>query len=402
MVNLFYIAFGLLATCASAAAAPLFAPDDDPREMAAYGTRSAASPKAVDLETTFAGQLPADPGVYDAQSTAAPNLSVASLRMIWRVPSGGVTTTTGIVIRGPGVGAISDYDLQYNGLDDTWLDSKDLLICTVGTRNLSYAPQADHVKLQITDVLRAIGTLQQLYPQYDRKRQYYFGSSGGGWLGLQLAFYCPEQFAEIHSHAGVMKLTSPADQQTSYPGDPVGGWNVNTTFPTQQGTLPDVQWNRIQAERDLRGPLTSMLNAQCVQRIFSTTATDPPRMLMSHGNADTVVDFYHFLSMRNALVQFAAQQLQVTATPEWGQVTTLGNWKFTEIFNYDHYFDRVFISAYTYPDCYTRRTATTPPGVLNYSSPASHGFVFHLTGTLLNATLLTESVTAAGDWERFY
>lgn len=352
-------------------------------------------------QTSFVGQLPDSPGLYDAQSTGQGGVSVTSIPLIWREPAAGVTSATGVLLCGTGVALESDTTRQYIPLDDSWCDTKNLIIATVAQRNLAFAPPADHVKLQISDALRALGKLQQLYPQYNRRRQYWFGGSGAGWLAMQLACYCPEQFAEIHSHAGIMKLTTPADQQTSYTADPPGGWNVNSGFPTSHGSLQDWEWARYQAERELRGPIFTLNYTDAMKRLYSATSSDPPLILMSHGNADATVSFYHFISMRNALQSFAGHSVIVTKTPEWGSVTSLGNWTFVEIYNGTHNYDRVFISAYTDDQCFTREKLTMPPTQLSYTSPISHGYVFRLSGSTVDAEIHTVNVTSATDWHLF-
>jgi hypothetical protein len=341
--------------------------------------------------------------VYDCHNIAQayPELSVENVRIYWREPTNGVTSTTGVLFRGTGTGVESDTNPQSHPLDDTWRDSKDLIIGTVAIRNLAYAFPTDHVKLQITDVLRAFAKMQELYPQFDRRRQYWFGGSGAGWLSLQLAFYCPEQFAEIHAHGAITWMTDAADVQTSYTGDPADGWIVNTNFPSEQGALSVDVWNRYQAERELRSPIFYMRNPSSAARAYSPTFTDPPLVCMSHGTSDTTVAFYHMMSLRAALEQFAGKPAQVVEEPGWGQITQVDNWKFSVVYEHDHYYDRIYQSYALNHDCFTGRKLADPPSILNYTSPSSHGFAFQLTGSLKTATLRTISTTAAGDWQLY-
>ncbi len=345
----------------------------------------------------FSGQTPKDPGIYDAAG------NFANLAIVITEPEGGVTTETGLLINAPGV-TWSLPNLPYAILPITdWPTRKNVAVATIWCRNAVFP--ADFSKLQLGDLLRAVAIIRQNYPQYNWRRQYLWGGSGAGWALAQLYAYCPEQWAEVYLHCGIMKLTTSSDVQTNYPADAGGlSWNINTGFPEQQNGLSSAVWIRYQAERTLRGPLWIFQNPKGLEgRLLGPNAA---LVAMFHGTADDTVDHYHMTSVQLALETYTKQKSILRTSDNSQERRELQNWSFIDVKGQGHYYDRGAVTESNFPNCFTKALSKNPPVAIDYISPLTDsGYAFHLSGSLEDPSTIkveTIQVTAVEEGWQLY
>jgi Prolyl oligopeptidase family len=323
-------------------------------------------------------QLPEDPGLYDApaQADCGNGLIVPlnPMEVRWMQPAQGINSETGLVMLIPGVTTVMDCDKVYVPADPQWLDERNLIVAITYQRNLGFAYPYDFAKYQVVDVLRATGSLLEKFPQIDKKRLYLYGISGGGLIGLETLQYTPGLWSEVHIHAALTKasLSSERDQGL-YENDVEGGWNSHLTFPEEQGDLSDEQWQRYNAERDLRAPQLLARNGAIYAPIVGPMA---PPVWIYHGDADQKVDFQHFLDYKSALEEFADRAANRVAEGRW----RLGNWTLGQVSGGIHVYDVPQLIKDELPKAFLRRKEMEPEMTVDAMLPPQDGYTYHLVG----------------------
>lgn len=350
---------------------------------------------------TFEVQLPEDPGVWDAPLTSSLEceIYVNPLVVKWRVPSGGVTSSTGLLVVVPGKAPIFDCQRDFNVVDASWPDAKNLIVCNIFFRNNSFYPPYDFGEYQLTDVMRGLGKMLETYPQIDRRRLYLYGASGGGFLAYQVLQCSRDLWAEVHVHCAPIELglfLLPPNQ-TPKPEEDLEKLLTTLVFPTTSDKMTAEERARYEAERALRSPRENMALDLPVAEEGAF-----PRMFVMHGTSDDGIPIDHFTRLRD---QIQSQMgISSTAVPvTGGQRWNLRSWSFITIDNGDHLFHGGHSSVDSFheainhhvPDAFMSQRPTAPVMEANYIWPWRYGWRFRMQGTLSESTIETETANSA-------
>lgn len=324
--------------------------------------------------------------MYDAPTTSTFSCLrfVEEIEVAYVEPDAGVTSTTGLLLCLPGIDANGDCVRNHFVYNPAWPDSHNLVAANIFIRNITFFPPYDFGKYQMVDTLRGVGELLERFPQIDRRRLYVIGGSGGGHLTLQLLQATPHLWSEVYVQSAITKITTADDTVGLYENDGFAGWNVNLSFPTVQGALPDAVWNRYRAERALRSPQN---HAERDAKVYPRTLETVPHVWMAHGTNDATVDFQHLLDYEAAIAAGSG----ISATTITPVVRELGNWRFIDIVNGGHNFagaaadenSRAEVVEKYNPAAFTRLRSTPPVLSIDYTYPARFGWTYRLHGTSL-------------------
>lgn len=358
----------------------------------------------------FASQLSADPGVYDADNVAScspTNNTPLTLGIRYVTPDAGVTADTGLIIDLGGIGTgdcppyINLFTFDTPGSDplrESWVNDRNVVLAKVFYRNWNYWPY-DYGKYQVVDVLRGVGAMLQQYPQIDTTRIYLIGGSGGAHVALQVMQAYPTLFAEVYALAGITRITTNLDVAAGQPyqGDTGGnsnGWNTNMLpyYPVTQGSMPAAQFERITAERKLKGPQIGLARRAPIGELA-------PMVYVAHGDNDPTVHYQHMVDLSAAIVTYSGVAPMHDTATTW----SVDNWKFMRIPGGNHAFtggpsDRDTRSEainVLNPNCFTRENPVTPTQSVNVYLPAEDGdWTYHFSGSdLSNVTVTTVQYT---------
>lgn len=388
------------------------------------------SPRVGDVVTShpvelvyFESLLTGYPGVYDPPNEivcSGDTTSPLHLGIKYVIPTGGVGEETGLLVELAGIAAADcppfantfsfDFPPDHPSHDPVkaeWVEQRNIVLARVYYRNISYRRPYDYGKYQVVDVLRAVATMLEHFPELDRGRIYLTGGSGGGHLALQVLRVVPELFAEVYVGSAITLITTSHDvQHGGYTGDAggnAGGWNVNMGFPvTKPAAMPEAEFVRKVAERNLRSPQLGL-------RRSAPLGSESPAIHVVHGDADPTVSYRHFTDLLAALEQRA----ESSATPVGEDRWTLENWTFLRVPGGNHSLaggppDRdtrsKSINAMN-PDAFTaRRTTAGLPVIDVMFAPEMAGWTYRFTGDFsdpssLQLETLQFSYAGAG---RFY
>lgn len=340
-------------------------------------------------------QMPVSPRLYDSPDTISCGgtpRTVAELPVWWVEPQGGVTSATGLIIRLNGIGSIGDCQPGFAYFPSIAEDRNNLW-ATVHYRNAGFFPPYDFGKYQVIDVLRATGYMLQRYPQLDRRRIYLYGVSGGGHVALQTLLASRHLWAEVHAMNPITRISVREDVlNNGYDRDPFNGWNTNLGWPTSQGSLDPVVWRRYQAERALRSPVL----AYRTDPVFDANDSGIlPRLYMTHGTADAVVDFQHFLDFTAAVTAGAGVEPLEPGPTFWRR----GNWRFWASPGFGHGAFTVDWTVANIPEAFTTSRSTDAIEQVEYRFPPQQGLTYEITGPLLHATLrVVDEATSPTLW----
>ncbi len=363
---------------------------------------------SADGAASFETQMPTLPGTFDAPATSTHTciIPVSPLVVKWREPAAGVTTATGLIVALPGISDTFDCDRFFDAQDAAWPDAKNVVVCNVFYRNNTFEYPYDFGKFQVTDVLRGLGKMLEIYPQVDRKRLYLYGASGGGHVSLQVLQASRHLWAEVHVHCAITLISTTEDvQNRGYDRDALGdGFHDELRFPIVQGNLSNREFARFQAERALRSPQKNVR-----ADLPSSPTSEYPFVWSMHGTNDEGVDVQHFHDMRSAV----QQALGLSAAPTTvlgGQRWALQRWTFYSIDGGNHHYAGGHASVNTFnkatnyhvPTAFTRSRPTAPAPVVDYAFPWQHGWRFRVEGALSAATVTTEAQPGAcEDWAQY-
>lgn len=304
----------------------------------------------------FASQAPIQPGLYDSPTTSSCGRTANNIA-IGIVTPDDANNNPGLIINLPG---LSNFDCNPSAIaKENWANDKNVIIATIAYRNLSFLFPTDFGKISIVDVLRGLSATLQRYPQINTNRIYLYGESGGGHLALQVYQVAPEIWAEVYVHSAITLISTQADVSRGY----ITRWNGNLGFPESQGSLTQEQWDRYQAEREIRSP----------QFLVGAGANITCPVWMFHGTADPLVPIINM--------------------NEYKQHITLPNWHFVDIVGGNHGYagaandedTRTEATVKYVPDCFTR--TQTPNFSVNYVSPTAHGWCMRITGPISSVEL---------------
>ena len=319
----------------------------------------------------FASQPPIAPNVYDAPQTSNCGRTTSNLA-IGIVTPDSMNSETGLIINLPG---LTTFDCNPSAVAlDNWANTKNVVIATIAYRNLSFLFPADFGKISIIDVLRGLNATLERYPQINTNRIYLYGGSGGGHLALQVYQVAPEIWAEVYAHAAITLISTQADVNRGYGTR----WNGNLGFPEIQGSLTQEQWNRYQAERDIRSP----------QSLVTAGANTTCPVWMFHGTNDPLVPIINM--------------------NEYKAHITEPNWHFVSIVGGNHGYagaagdedTRTEATVKYVPDCFTR--TRTPNFNVNYVSPSFHGWHMRINGHISSVELtMDQGFASVEDWQSY-
>ena len=97
---------------------------------------------ATEVQTLiFPSQKPVDnhPWTVPTTGTYQCTLSVDEMVVKWVEPSTGVTSDTGVLVILQGISLAADCNKSFLLWDDTWADSRNLIICNIYYRNVSFS-----------------------------------------------------------------------------------------------------------------------------------------------------------------------------------------------------------------------------------------------------------------------
>lgn len=361
---------------------------------------------ATYMSANYTSQNPADPNIFDSPTTSTIGcvIPLNPRKIMWIEPDAGVNSDTGLLVVLTGITSNSDCNPSIFVPDDSWRNSRNIIITHIFYRNIAYIYPYDFGKYQIVDVLRGVGKILELYPQINIKRFYIYGGSGGGHLALQVIQASRHLWSECYIHSAITKITLPKDKYGNYESDPNDGWNIDLGFPTTQGGLSDSKWNRYQAERELRSPQFSALK----DAVFSSIQSEYiPTIWMMHGTSDETVDYQHFLDYKNCVESFAEYSSFKLENNHY----QLGNWHFINIINGDHQYTGAAADENTRakatnkynPLAFTKEKNDSPSLSINYVFPSCHGWRFRIFGKDLGSVdLFTEETPSEiSNWENY-
>lgn len=359
---------------------------------------------AAEIQTLiFPSQKPIDnqPWTVPEAGTYQCTLFVDDMVVKWVEPDAGVTSNTGVLVILHGISVSADCNKTFTTWDETWANSRDLIICNIYYRNANFFPPYDFGLYQMVDVLRGLGWLLDAYPEANLQRLYLFGSSGGGHVALQLAAVYPELWAEIYSHSPITKITMPNDRLNhNYERDPSPyGWDVNFMPSYRQTNLTVQQLRQLQAERLIRSPQWNLSHAESVTLISTP-------IYVFHGTADDITDHQHLLDLQNVIAaRFDSPGQSITAN--YAEGVTIANWTFWSILNGTHAYagahpslnNRAVATNTLCPNAFLSSNPNIPSLIVNGQLPRTDIWQYRLTGPLKTCKINLETTSNIEDWK---
>lgn len=354
---------------------------------------------------TFTGQAPLDASVWTvpAQGTYGCSGNLSQMVVQWHEPAAGVTSQTGILVMLHGIDANSYCNRKFMEWGTPWADACDVIVCNVYYRNIPFYPPYDFGVYQVTDVVRGLGAVMDLYPQADTRRLYMIGSSGGGHLALQVLACTPGLWAEVYALSAITKITTSEDRQLhGYEHDPDPyGWNVNFCPPYRTSSLSAAQLRQLSAETNLRSPQWNFA------RIPGAAAIAPVVTLI-HGTADMTTDYQHLLDMQQVIQADFRSPGEIVDHP--GAVgVAVGHWTFWQVENGDHSYggalpelsSRGDATRALCPAAFTSRLSAAPDPIADGGFPVADLWTYHFSGPLRSCSVSKVQESQVEDWMLF-